>query len=392
MLLLRAVLLEILVCFHVVGAAVLFRRLFPRESPWLAFIVPTLFVMSLFNFIEHYIALPNLGWLLPFTLGGLGWAVTHVASAASASRPVKVARSASPALASSSAGKILKRKKERCRFCDFECDDRREVVMHEADMHHELVWNGLGAELQKMLMALPAKFMADEEEVRSGAPVDSLVIADLPVEIATSVLPAVESNPVAKESEPKRMRKDSAAVAASSLPQASGRQAEVVAEKSESRGGGQKDVGLRDEAKLARMQKGATVKKSESSRCCPICDRGFGSRQQMLLHAVADHRTKLDCTFCDKVFGSQGHMVLHASVVHGVRLDCSHCGKLFEDQKDLLAHAEAAHPPRAQAAEQAVPARRQIKREPVELEVGKDQVSVVDLVSDSEEEEVTRRG
>jgi len=75
MLLLRAVLLEILVCFHVVGAAVLFRRLFPRESPWLAFILPTLFVMSLFNFIEHFIALPNLGWLLPFTLGGLLWAM-----------------------------------------------------------------------------------------------------------------------------------------------------------------------------------------------------------------------------------------------------------------------------------------------------------------------------
>ena len=63
MLLLRAVLLELLVCFHVIGGAVLFRRLFPRESPWLAFILPTLVVMCLFNFIEHFIALPNLAWL-----------------------------------------------------------------------------------------------------------------------------------------------------------------------------------------------------------------------------------------------------------------------------------------------------------------------------------------
>jgi hypothetical protein len=77
MLLLRAALLEILVCIHVVGAAVLFRRLFPRESPWLAFLVPTLMVMSGFNFIEHFIALPQLGWLLPFTLGGLLWAVAR---------------------------------------------------------------------------------------------------------------------------------------------------------------------------------------------------------------------------------------------------------------------------------------------------------------------------
>src|SRR5476649_1036661 len=71
MLLLRAALLELLVCFHVLGGAVLFRRLFPRESPWLAFILPTLIVMTVLNFIEHFIALPNLGWLLPFTLGGL---------------------------------------------------------------------------------------------------------------------------------------------------------------------------------------------------------------------------------------------------------------------------------------------------------------------------------
>jgi hypothetical protein len=74
MLLLRAALLEFLVCFHVVGGAVLFRRLFPRESPWLGFILPVLFVMALCNFIEHFIALPSLGWLLPFSLGGLIWA------------------------------------------------------------------------------------------------------------------------------------------------------------------------------------------------------------------------------------------------------------------------------------------------------------------------------
>ena len=77
MLLLRAALLEFLVCYHVVGGAVLFRRLFPRESAWLAFILPTLMVMFVFNFIEHFIALPELGWLLPFTIVGLGWAMLN---------------------------------------------------------------------------------------------------------------------------------------------------------------------------------------------------------------------------------------------------------------------------------------------------------------------------
>ena len=75
MLFLRVVLLELLVCFYVIGGAVVFRRLFPRESTWLAFILPTLIVMVGFNFLEHFIAMPNLVWLLPFTFVGLGWAI-----------------------------------------------------------------------------------------------------------------------------------------------------------------------------------------------------------------------------------------------------------------------------------------------------------------------------
>lgn len=67
MLLLRALVLDSLVCFHVIGAAVLFYRLFPRESPWLALILPTIGMMFTCNFVEHFIALPSLGWLLPIT-------------------------------------------------------------------------------------------------------------------------------------------------------------------------------------------------------------------------------------------------------------------------------------------------------------------------------------
>jgi len=74
MLLLRAILLELMVCFHVVGGAIIFRRLFPRESPWLALIVPTLLVMMICNFIEHAIPLTHLAVLLPFTVAGVLWA------------------------------------------------------------------------------------------------------------------------------------------------------------------------------------------------------------------------------------------------------------------------------------------------------------------------------
>ena len=75
MLILRVFFLGFLVCAHVIGAAVLFRRLCPRESPWLGFVVPILGLLATLNFIEHFVALPNFGWLLPITLGGSIWAI-----------------------------------------------------------------------------------------------------------------------------------------------------------------------------------------------------------------------------------------------------------------------------------------------------------------------------
>jgi hypothetical protein len=70
---LRLVLLELLVCVHVIGAAVLFRRLWPRESPWLALFLPALTLVTLCNFIEHVLPLTELGLLLPVTTTGLLW-------------------------------------------------------------------------------------------------------------------------------------------------------------------------------------------------------------------------------------------------------------------------------------------------------------------------------
>jgi len=73
MLLLRVFLLWALISMHIVGAAVLFRRLFPRECPWLGYFVgPLVFIIGL-NFIEHFVAVPSLVWLLPFTTLGLAW-------------------------------------------------------------------------------------------------------------------------------------------------------------------------------------------------------------------------------------------------------------------------------------------------------------------------------
>ena len=70
MVFLRAFLLWGLVSVHIVGAAFLFRRLFPRESRWLAFIVPEIVAILACNFVEHHVALTHLRIVLPVTTVG----------------------------------------------------------------------------------------------------------------------------------------------------------------------------------------------------------------------------------------------------------------------------------------------------------------------------------
>lgn len=67
--------LWLLISFHFVGAATVFRRLFPDESPWLGYLIPPLLFVMVLNFIEHLVALPSLLWLLPVTLGGFCWSI-----------------------------------------------------------------------------------------------------------------------------------------------------------------------------------------------------------------------------------------------------------------------------------------------------------------------------
>jgi len=70
MLLLRALLLWSVISVHVVGGAVLFRRLFGRDYDWYGFLVPMLALCLGLNFIEYFVAVPTLLWLLPFTTIG----------------------------------------------------------------------------------------------------------------------------------------------------------------------------------------------------------------------------------------------------------------------------------------------------------------------------------
>ncbi len=80
MLLIRALLLWSVISIHVVGGSVIFRHLFPKESPWFGFLVPGLTLVLLINFIEHMVAFPSLLGLLPFSLSASIWFIFHPAT------------------------------------------------------------------------------------------------------------------------------------------------------------------------------------------------------------------------------------------------------------------------------------------------------------------------
>lgn len=66
-----------LVSVNIVGAAFLFRRWFPRESPWLGFIVPEIVFVLVCLFIEHLVALTLLWPLYLFTSLAAVWMIVH---------------------------------------------------------------------------------------------------------------------------------------------------------------------------------------------------------------------------------------------------------------------------------------------------------------------------
>jgi hypothetical protein len=75
MLILQAFFLWLMLSGCIIGGAVAFRSLFPQESPWLGFLVPSLAVVLLLNFIEHMLALPSLLALAPILLGFTLWSL-----------------------------------------------------------------------------------------------------------------------------------------------------------------------------------------------------------------------------------------------------------------------------------------------------------------------------
>ncbi len=70
---LQALILWLFISGLTVGGALAFHRLFPLESPWFGFFVPALALVVLMNFLEHFVALPNLLLLFPVLVALVGW-------------------------------------------------------------------------------------------------------------------------------------------------------------------------------------------------------------------------------------------------------------------------------------------------------------------------------
>jgi hypothetical protein len=79
--LIQALFLWLFMAGFAVGGAAAFQRFFPRESPWFGFMLPPLALVILLNFIEHFVALPNLLWLFPVLVALLAWLLLRSAIA-----------------------------------------------------------------------------------------------------------------------------------------------------------------------------------------------------------------------------------------------------------------------------------------------------------------------
>ncbi|XP_029976458.1 zinc finger protein 316-like [Salarias fasciatus] len=85
---------------------------------------------------------------------------------------------------------------------------------------------------------------------------------------------------------------------------------------------------------------------------CPLCRRGFGSREELSAHAAAH----VSCSVCDAAFADADALMLHMRS-HGAqtRFSCSVCGKDFAWRRLLARHMEVHGGDRVQRAR---PARR----------------------------------
>lgn len=98
--------------------------------------------------------------------------------------------------------------------------------------------------------------------------------------------------------------------------------------------------------------------KAQKGISCPLCERGFTSKQDLHVHQVTQACTRADrllrritggwsCTICDKIFNSRNHAERHTRThEHGRGMLCPVCSEDFTGCKGnvLVKHVKEQHP------------------------------------------------
>lgn len=78
---------------------------------------------------------------------------------------------------------------------------------------------------------------------------------------------------------------------------------------------------------------------------CPVCNKTFSSRSNMMKHMKVHGDKQAECHICRKKFHYENYLKLHIATVHEkqYQLQCTHCGKVLFSKTGLIAHIKQFH-------------------------------------------------
>ena len=85
----------------------------------------------------------------------------------------------------------------------------------------------------------------------------------------------------------------------------------------------------------------------ERKHICPVCGKGFNTKQHLTRHTVVHSKVKpfkCDADQCDKSYGSAATLLQHKEEAHlGVMHECLECGRRFGVKSNMTRHYKDVH-------------------------------------------------
>ena len=85
----------------------------------------------------------------------------------------------------------------------------------------------------------------------------------------------------------------------------------------------------------------------EEKHLCLICDTGYVTKMDLLMHIASEHDMKYECSECFKLFESDFALNEHTSYVHGPDakpiFECPTCKAEFKEEVSLVEHVNLIH-------------------------------------------------